>query len=207
MADFSKMTKKQKREYIWDYYKLQIIGSVIAVILVGSFIHSMLTAKEYEFNLSVIGGYLSSNEISEIDEKITSLIYGENEEKKVAYVDYYSLTKNANNNNMLEMDYNMVQKFMAKIATQQVDMILMHKEVFEQYEPEEFFLDLKEINGLDLNGAQLVDKDDKVFGIYLQENEIFNMSEYTNGEYILCIPLSSTRQEAAITFLNYISTR
>lgn len=207
MVDFSKMTQKQKREYIWDYYKFHIIGSLIAVILVGSFIHSMITAKDYQFNVTVIGGYLSTDDISEIDEKINLLIYGENEDKKVAYVDHYSLTKNPNNNNILEMDYNMVQKFMAKIATQQVDVILMHKEVFEQYEQKEFFFDLEEINGLDLNGAQLVEKDGKVFGIYLEENEIFNMSEYTNGEYILCIPLSSTREDQAVEFLNYTCTR
>lgn len=207
MVDISEMTKKQKRQYIWDYYKLHIIGSVIAVIMVGSFIHSRITAKDYEFNVSVIGGYLSTDDISEIDEKINLLIYGEDEDKKVAYVDHYSLTKNQNNNNILEMDYNMVQKFMAKIATQQVDVILMHKEVFEQYEPKEFFFDLEEINGLDLNGAQQIEKDDKVFGIYLKENKIFNISEYTNGEYVLCIPLSSTRQDQAVEFLNNIYTR
>ncbi|GAA0181224.1 hypothetical protein SH2C18_37840 [Clostridium sediminicola] len=205
MVDLSKMTKKQKREYIWDYYKLHIIGSLIVIIVVGSFIHNMITAKEYEFNVSVIGGYLSADEINEIDEEITSLIYGENENKKIAYVDYYSLTKKQNNN-MLEMDYNMVQKFMAKIATQQVDVILMHKEIFKQYEPKEFFFDLGEIDNLDLNGVKLVEKDGKIFGVYLEGNKIFNKSEYTNGEYIVCVPLSSTRQEQIVDFFDYIFT-
>lgn len=205
MVDLSKMTKKQKREYIWDYYKLHIIGSLIVIIVVGSFIYNMITAKEYEFNVSVIGGYLSADEINKIDEEITSLIYGENENKKIAYVDYYSLTKKQNNN-MLEMDYNMVQKFMAKIATQQVDVILMHKEIFIQYEPKEFFFDLGEIDNLDLNGVKLVEKDGEIFGVYLEGNKIFNKSEYTNGEYIVCVPLSSTRQEQIVDFFDYIFT-
>ncbi|MGK0466111.1 hypothetical protein [Clostridium sp.] len=61
MVDLKSMSKKKKAEYIWDYYKVHIIGTIAIICIVGSLIHSQLTKIDYVFNLTVIGNVVDVN--------------------------------------------------------------------------------------------------------------------------------------------------
>ena len=51
------MTGKEKRNYIWEYYKLHIIGTIAAVLLVGSMTHSILTQVDSYLHITFMTGF------------------------------------------------------------------------------------------------------------------------------------------------------
>lgn len=199
MADFSKMTKKQKREYIWDYYKLPIIGGIIIISIVVSIVNSMVNGERYAFNLTVIGGYLDTEKSGEIGDDITKLLY-QGDDRTLAGVDYYSLMPDQNN--VPQLDYNMAQKFMAKVAAKQIDVIVLPEEMYKSYLEEDFFLDLTKVSGLNLLDSKLAQNDEGVFGVYLDSNDFYNIEEYESGKYILGIVSSTERVEEDVKVIN-----
>jgi hypothetical protein len=193
------MTKKQKKSYIWDYYKLHIIGGIVLLATIISISSSIVNRKEYAFNLTVVGGYLDIDKTTEMGDDITKLLY-EDDDKTLATVDYYSLT--ADQNNVLQMDYNMVQKFMAKVAARQVDVIVIPEEMYDVYLQDGFFLDLTTVTGLDILNSRLAQNEQGIFGVYLDQNKFYNIEEYENGKYIMAIVASSERIQDDVNFIN-----
>jgi len=51
------MTGKEKRKYIWEYYKLHIIGTIAAVLLIGSMAHSILTQVDSHLHITFLTGF------------------------------------------------------------------------------------------------------------------------------------------------------
>ncbi|SHH79338.1 hypothetical protein [Clostridium grantii] len=204
MADFSKMTNKQKREYIWDYYKLPIIGGIILISIVVSVVNSMVNGEIYAFNLTVIGGYLDTEKNAEIGEDITKLLY-QGDDRTLASVDYYSLMPDQNN--VLQLDYNMAQKFTAKVAAKQIDVIILPEEMYNAYLQEGFFLDLKQVSGVNLLDSKLAQNEEGVFGVYLDSNDFYNIEEYESGKYILGIVSSTERVEEDVKVINSLLSK
>ncbi|MEK6263486.1 MAG: hypothetical protein N2B06_01685 [Clostridium sp.] len=86
MVDLKSMSKKKKAEYIWDYYKLHIIGTLVIISIVGSLIHSQLTKIDYVFNLTMIGNGIDATMKSNLENKLTSVVVKEGEIRKQAIV-------------------------------------------------------------------------------------------------------------------------
>ena len=49
---FKSMNSKQKLEYIWEYYRFTILGTIIGVLLVGNLVYTMLKPKPNFDNVS-----------------------------------------------------------------------------------------------------------------------------------------------------------
>ncbi|MBQ4481696.1 MAG: hypothetical protein II966_00535 [Lachnospiraceae bacterium] len=65
-SKFSNLNSKQKLQYIWDYYKIPIIGGLILIYALTSFIHGRMTAKKTVFCLAMI----NSNATDLMDETL-----------------------------------------------------------------------------------------------------------------------------------------
>lgn len=59
-VDLKEMSAKQRIGYIWDYYKWHIIGSVLAVCIVGSVLHHFITYRNPLLNVIMINADSSS---------------------------------------------------------------------------------------------------------------------------------------------------
>lgn len=59
--DFKAMSTKTKIEYVWDYYKWHIIGSIAAVAFVGSMIYHFVSYREPLLNVIMINSNDSYN--------------------------------------------------------------------------------------------------------------------------------------------------
>lgn len=56
-GEIPKRFTKKWWEYFWDYYKVHTIASVVIIIAVVVTIYQVLTAPQYEFNVSYAGEY------------------------------------------------------------------------------------------------------------------------------------------------------
>ena len=64
------MTGKEKASYIWEYYKLHILGSIALVLLAGSMVHASLTGSEAHLHITFSSGFehmLGSLELPDSD--------------------------------------------------------------------------------------------------------------------------------------------
>ena len=59
---FKDLSKKKKLEYIWDYYKLHIIGTILAVLAISSLIYTMfIRIPDTNFcGVAIYGQFLSA---------------------------------------------------------------------------------------------------------------------------------------------------
>jgi len=51
------MTSKEKINYIWEYYKLHILGSIAAIVLVVSIMHTILTQVDTHLHITFLSGF------------------------------------------------------------------------------------------------------------------------------------------------------
>ena len=53
----AKMSGKEKISYIWEYYKLPILGSIAFVLIVGSMVHAFLSQVQDHLHLTFLSGF------------------------------------------------------------------------------------------------------------------------------------------------------
>lgn len=53
-TDFKALSNKAKIQYIWDYYRLHILVTIVAVAIIGSLIHHFVTYREPLLNVIMI---------------------------------------------------------------------------------------------------------------------------------------------------------
>jgi len=53
----AKMNGKEKIGYIWEYYKLHILGSIALVLVVGSIVHALLSQVEDHLYITFLSGF------------------------------------------------------------------------------------------------------------------------------------------------------
>jgi hypothetical protein len=71
MVDLRSMSRKERIEYIWDYYKLHIISVIILIVFIASIIHGQLTKIEYVVNVTMIGNAVQESKRTELEKKFT----------------------------------------------------------------------------------------------------------------------------------------
>ncbi|MDL4840306.1 hypothetical protein [Aquibacillus rhizosphaerae] len=187
---------KEKVDYIWEYYKLHIIGSIVALVLVISLISTTLNSEE-RFNISVVGENLIEQE------QFTTDMNSEFPEFNVN-VDYMNLSEPGING----LGFAESQKFMAHFAAGEIDVIVLEKESFNDLINEEAFAPLTEyVAPSSLDGekhAVYTDEADVVYGLSTSNIPIFNKYEHLKDK-ILAIPRKANNKETIKGFVDAIS--
>ena len=73
-ANLQEMSKKERIEFIWDYYKFWIIGGIIGIIAIISVVHHFMTVKETVAEMLLVNAS-TENEVSNMDEYLTERGY------------------------------------------------------------------------------------------------------------------------------------
>ncbi len=84
MVDLKGMSKKKKAEYIWEYYKLHIIGVLVVICIIASFIHGQITKVDYVFNLTMLGNTVDTSKMTDLESKLTKVVVKDGDKKKQA---------------------------------------------------------------------------------------------------------------------------
>lgn len=136
---FKDMSLKEKWEYFWEYYKVNVMIIVIVGAFVISMIHNFVTAKDYCFNGLLLNATMMDQE------KIAASFAeyaGLDTEKYECYIDASSTLSYQNPS---EYELATSQRIVALIQSRELDGMLFDAEVFYNYAFNQVFMDLREV--------------------------------------------------------------
>lgn len=209
MVDLKGMTKKNKIQYIWDYYKIHIIVTIVVLIGMISFIHGQITKINYEFNLTIIGSALETDKIEKFEKTLTPIVIKNPGVKQSAQVDLMAVASLTGGKEATSSQY--MQKFVAELSANVMDLLILNKSDYDAFQKQGAFLKLDNIQGLDLSAL----KDDKleratdnaekgVYGINIQDNKLLVGFGINTQNSVLCIPSSTKQKDKAILAIKWI---
>ena len=205
MVDFKGMSGKQKAEYIWDYYKLHIIGAFVLIIIAGSFIHSQMTKVDYMFNLTMFGNAIEENKKSDLEKQLTNLLVEPGEKRKQASVDIIPVSNTTSSSNQY------MQQFLAKLSVGEIDIVILDKSMFEALAKQNAFSSMDNLGGLDLASIKNEkiesigsDNKNKVYGISAEDVKVLKDIGYDVKDKVICITVSSKEKAKAVLTLEWL---
>jgi len=149
------MTFKKKMEYIWDYYKLPIIGICAGLILIGSFINTRFINPPPESALFIAWstGFTTDEQIDSLKAVLDEQIVNEGENKEVFISMFFETDFSPFN----------VQRLMAMLAVGEIDLFVVGLPLMEDYAAQEF------IQPLDNILAEIKKRDPMIYA-HIEEN-------------------------------------
>ncbi|MDK2968302.1 hypothetical protein, partial [Lacrimispora sp.] len=139
------MNLKDRLWYIWEYYKLPIIGTVVAVTLIIS-IFSAVRSNSFETALScvILNSHTTSQEdlAGEYFDQGFRQYLGLTDDTKID-VDH-SMTVSFDNSDMTEFTYAELAKLSALITSKELDVMIGRKDSIDHFGEMGGFLDLKQ---------------------------------------------------------------
>lgn len=206
MVDIKNLTRKKKVEYIWDYYKIHIMVTVIALFSIISFIHGQFTKINYEFNMTIIGITSSEDKINEFQKKLTPIVIKNGSEKQSARIETMPVDSLMDGKTQVAVQY--MQKFGAEVSANVIDLLIMSKSDYEAFQKQGMFLKLDNVQGMDLSNVKVekleIASDKGVYGIDIQDNKLLNDFGVKTDNMILRIPCNTKQKDKAILAAKWI---
>lgn len=209
MVDLKKMSKKKQAEYIWDYYKLHIIGVLAIICIAVSFIHSQNTKIDYVFDLTIVGNMIDDNNKTDLEKQLTNIVVKKGEERKQAIIDIMPQDKSSNNAGSLPNEY--MQKFIAKMSVGELDVIILDKSLFETFVKQDIFLKLDKISTLNLTSiknkkieAKASDNNKAIYAINAEDIKILKNIGYDTNNKVIGIIGSCKQVDKATLVLKWL---
>ena len=120
---FKSMNSKQKLEYIWEYYRFTILGTIIGVLLVGNLVYTMLKPKPNFDNHLIVTAMMT---LDTDKEELDRAYFKENFNSDIYYIPAdWSVTDQATIVND--------QMMMLKIQVREADVFAMSQARFDRY--------------------------------------------------------------------------
>lgn len=206
MVDLKSMSNKNKAEYIWDYYKLHIIGVLVIICIVGSVIHSKMTKVDYVFNLTTIGTEVGQAKKTDLEKQLTSIVVKDGDTRKKAVVDVTPGVGSNNQGDIMPNEY--MQRFIVKMSVGQLDIIFLDKSMLENLAKQDILLKLNNITGFNLDSInnekiEVSGSDNKkdVYAINVEDSKVFKNLGIDTKNKVIGIISSCKQKDKAILVL------
>ena len=82
---FKALSPKEKYSYIWEYYKMHIIITLLCIVGLASFIHTMMTKKSTYCNITYYNSYIDQNQLYSLRDTLNDILI-ENPEKSTILI-------------------------------------------------------------------------------------------------------------------------
>ncbi|MFI3238021.1 MAG: hypothetical protein R3Y47_08310 [Lachnospiraceae bacterium] len=128
---------KKKWEWFWGYYKLHVLAVVICVLIISNLIYNFITQQEQVFYVGLINCAYSTD-TEAYDTAIDEYLGVNTSEEYTVYDTSMSLDENFS-------DYDSVQKFALRLASNELDAYISEESMFYNYAVQEIFVDLETI--------------------------------------------------------------
>lgn len=202
---YKSLSGKKKLEFIYDYYKFPIIGTLLAIIIIGYMAYSFATKQDIYCNITYYGSTVNSENFNQIKDKLNENILG-NDKRSSIFTDTMLINFNSNYGD----DPTTTQAFAVRLAANEIDILLAEKNNFEYFAANNMLLDLNLLEGFNTlnissdNLATAKDESgtDKIYGIKVDNLNLLKDAGFDNENTILCIAISSNRHEEIIKVLN-----
>lgn len=207
-VSFKDLNSKQKKEYIWDYYKGPILITIalilMAIVIVPQVMESMKPTKLY---LAMINCEWSAETGTELLNEYAKAYDIDTEEYKLTADTSTVIIRDSVDNYSMES----AQKLVALIGNHTIDVFVSDKANHDVYTNQGVFFDLREVldeEFLTTYNERLVYTTDEEsgeeipYGIYVEDLEKFE-GAYLN-EAILGVILNTENVDAAKDFIYFI---
>ena len=203
---FKSMDTKQKLQYIWDYYRFTILGTIIGVLLVGNLAYTMLKPKPTFDNHLIVTAMMT---LDTDKEALDRTYFEENFNSDIYYIpaDWSVIDQSTIIND---------QMMMLKIQVREADVFAMSQARFDRYmEIEGFdpFMPLEEVPEFKpileayqdnlVMGKNSEDGKEHVYGIKVEKTNAFQGANILEPLVISLIN-PPKNMEKAIEVVNYI---
>ncbi len=212
-AKFQEMNRKQKAEYIREYYKLHIIFGAIGLFIIGSLCNAWFINPPPKTAVHVvfIGTDISSEGSASLEKELnTVIVTKEMGNKKVVVSTYYLESDGAE---QPQMDMTTQMKFMANISASELDILVLDETQFKDLATtQQMFLPLDQILPEDML-VKLEDKlvrlkaeedtEQQIYGINVTDNDKARSVAVVGGKKVMGVLVNTVREEEAIKTLRW----
>ena len=201
------MNRKQKIDYIWDYYKVHIIVGLIVIIFSGIFISESINKKNYVFNFTIVGNCIDTSKQEKLEKEATKLLVGKTDSKDQVLFDF--IYQNKKDDGTLELDSAMQQKLIIRTAVGEIDAAVLDENLFRQFAAQGAVLKLDGLNGLEPGNMEKVKTKggsgvEETYGIRADSIQKLKNISYDSQGKILCIIAKTEDPAAAVKFINWL---
>ncbi len=210
LIDYDDLTRSQKIDHIWEYYKFHFIAGGLAILLVFMMLNHYIfnPPAETTLDVSVFGMYSQAEVLEELELALNGVIVkdGENEE---TVVDFFSIDEEQDHNTQQAM----VTKMIGKATLHDFDIMVFEGEFYQNYLQEDTLLPLNDwidsgiINvdpSLLKKGSDLDYPSESVYLIDVSDHEGFRRMLNTDDTIYLGIFRISDHQEHIIEAIDYV---
>ncbi len=204
------MTLQERISYLWDYYKLHALFTIIGIAVIAYVIYEIVTPKiETQLYVAVIDNPVDPAALEEYEAQFAEHLQIDPEREEVIInPQFYFLADD-------EYAMSMRQVLVTYVAAQDVDIIIAPKSEFESYSYYGYMYSLSDLLPTDLYsklseyfyiGAREDNPEEKVYGIYLDQAPFFQDNERISSDnpYILGVIGNSRRTENSAEFIRYL---
>ena len=201
-------TTKQKILYIWDYYKLWILGGIFAIYLLISGIYQYVTAKDVLLQMIMVNGYIPLEETIFAEDYLTDSGYSTEDYEIVSSRVELKMTTES-----YAQDYYTMQSLIAQLTSGTIDIFSASPDIMKPYMTEGYFMDLREILSADeisqYENLLVYTTDEKTNETYpcafdFTNNEWIKTHKYYTESCYFGIMYNSPNLEQAKDFLLYL---
>lgn len=197
MITFKDLSKKDKIEHIWYYYKGIIIFAVIGIIIFAYLTVDYINKVDYVFNISLMAGSVDSAKEEALEQDLTKIMIGGNPGRKRAGFAVYQLVLT---NGRLSLDMAQTQKFIITLNAGTSDLVIMPEDVYQDYKDKQIFTDLTKIDGFNIKGYTMADNQSVSPGKSSRIKGIVKSSE----KLYITIPVTAKDKKKSMKCLEYI---
>ncbi|MCT4544758.1 MAG: hypothetical protein N4A63_14570 [Vallitalea sp.] len=209
---FNELSRRQKVDYIWEYYKIHISAGIIAIIIIGSLLNTLVLNPPPKAAVSVnfMGKHLNSNNTQDIEDKLNSIIITKEMGNKKVFINLFNVMSGKNMDPQLDMATN--TKFAANVSAKELDVLIIEKDKFLQLVSLGTMLPLDEIlsvEELDKLGEKIIegkgenDTKNIKYGIDVTNNEKVKSIMVGNDKKVMCVVSNSQRLEESLKVIKW----
>ncbi len=135
------MSLAQKADYIWEYYKIHILLTLLVVFIIGSVINTMYInpPKQAYITIAFFGEYINDEDTTQLLNTLNTALLPSNKTKPELEC---RLVVVPTNEGLSQIAMAMQQKFTAMVAARDIDFIAGEMKLLENYINNEYFISL-----------------------------------------------------------------
>lgn len=176
-AKFKELKRKEKVEYIWEYYRLHIFAGIFVLIVIGSFLNIWVFNPPPKSAVSVnfVGSSIFADNTEPLEKELNPIIVTEEMGNKKVFINTYIFGMKDP-----QMQMATQTKFIANISARELDVLILDKEQFDSLVLQGSMLPLDQVFSEDelgkltdrlLKGKSEEDTNEQIYGIDITDNE------------------------------------
>lgn len=203
-AQYKELSPKQKREHIWEYYRIHIIGTIIAVIMVTWLATDMWKNAHTVtlLDISYVGTSIDTEAMIALQTQLEEY-YKEKGVEGIVVVEPLPLGENVDPNQVMAS----TAKLMGKAQTNDLDILITDEGYYKQYLESEMYQPLDDYantGALTVNSDNFVEESGGIMAVDGTQYEAIQKLTYGEEKQRVSIYINSERKEAALEIINLL---